>query len=68
MARTNDFALTYASAHEEAGMTRINLAPILHRIAEDPNYLLSEELLALARPSPAHWTCIPKPSPDCPIG
>ncbi|MGA1855897.1 hypothetical protein VH569_07915 [Azospirillum sp. 11R-A] len=54
MARTNDFALTYAGAHEEAGMTRINLAPILHRIAEDPNYLLSEELLTLAGHCPAH--------------
>ncbi|MBY6262522.1 hypothetical protein EI613_11450 [Azospirillum sp. 412522] len=54
MARTNDFALTYAGAHEEAGMTRINLAPILHRIAEDPNYLLSDELLTLAGHCPAH--------------
>ena len=54
MARTNDFALTYASAHEEAGMTRINLAPILHRIAEDPNYLFAEELQALAGHCPAH--------------
>ncbi|ALG72733.1 hypothetical protein VY88_16355 [Azospirillum thiophilum] len=54
MARTNDFALAYASAHEEAGMTRINLAPILHRIAEDPNYFFSDELLALAGHCPAH--------------
>ncbi|MBP2300988.1 hypothetical protein [Azospirillum picis] len=54
MARTNDFALAYAAAHEEAGMTRINLAPILHRIGEDPNYLFGEELLALAGHCPAH--------------
>lgn len=54
MARSNDFALTYLSAHEQAGMTRVNLAPILHRIAEDPNYLFSEELQALAGQCPAH--------------
>ncbi|MGY0712653.1 hypothetical protein [Azospirillum argentinense] len=54
MARSNDFALTYLAAHEEAGMTRINLAPILHRITEDPNYLFAEELQRLAGHCPAH--------------
>ena len=54
MARSNDFALTYLAAHEEAGMTRINLAPILHRISEDPNYLFTEELQNLAGHCPAH--------------
>ncbi|ALJ37365.1 hypothetical protein D9623_21930 [Azospirillum brasilense] len=54
MARSNDFALTYFAAHEEAGMTRISLVPILHRIAEDPNYLFAEELQRLAGQSPAH--------------
>ena len=47
MARPNDFALTYLAAHEQAGMARINLAPLLHRIAEDPNRLFGEELQAL---------------------
>ncbi|MBP2314423.1 hypothetical protein [Azospirillum soli] len=54
MARPNDFALTYLAAHEEAGMTRINLAPLLHRIAEDPNYLFGEELQKLGGHCPAH--------------
>lgn len=54
MARSNDFALTYLAAHEDAGMTRINLAPILHRIEEDPNYLFSDELQSLAGHCPAH--------------
>ncbi|AWK85547.1 hypothetical protein [Azospirillum thermophilum] len=54
MARSNDFALTYLAAHEQAGMTRINLAPIQHRIVEDPNYLFTEELQALAGHCPAH--------------
>ncbi len=54
MARSNDFALNYLAAHEQAGMTRINLAPVLHRIAEDPNYLFAEELQRLAGHCPAH--------------
>ncbi|SMH59350.1 hypothetical protein [Azospirillum agricola] len=54
MARANNFALAYLAAHEEAGMTRINLAPLLHRIAEDPNYLFGEELQALGGHCPVH--------------
>ncbi|MBP2227614.1 hypothetical protein J2847_000894 [Azospirillum agricola] len=54
MARANNFALAYLAAHEEAGMTRINLAPLLHRIAEDPNCLFGEELQALGGHCPVH--------------
>ncbi len=54
MARANDFALAFLAAHEEAGMTRINLAPILHRIAEDPNYLFGEDLQKLGGHCPVH--------------
>jgi len=54
MARANDFALTYLAAHETAGMTRVNLAPILHRIAEDPNYLFGQELQQLGGQCPIH--------------
>ncbi len=54
MARANDFALTYLAAHEQAGMTRINLAPLLHRIAEDPNYLFGDDLQKLGGQCPVH--------------
>lgn len=54
MARSNDFALTYLAAHEQAGMARINLAPLLHRIAEDPNYLFGPELQQLGGHCPVH--------------
>ncbi|MCG5243604.1 hypothetical protein ACIU1J_04695 [Azospirillum doebereinerae] len=54
MARANDFALTYLAAHERAGMERINLAPVLRRILEDPNYLFGEELQNLGGHCPAH--------------
>ncbi|MFD1624191.1 hypothetical protein [Azospirillum griseum] len=54
MARPNDFALAYLAAHDTAGMTRINLAPLLHRIAEDPNYLFGQELHQLGGHCPVH--------------
>ncbi|WP_207462453.1 hypothetical protein [Azospirillum sp. SYSU D00513] len=54
MARQNDFALTFLAAHEEAGMTRINLATLLHRIAESPDYLFGEELKSLGGHCPVH--------------
>ncbi len=54
MARPNDFALAYLAAHDTAGMTRINLAPLLHRIAEDPNYLFGQELQQLGGHCPVH--------------
>ncbi|HYH21108.1 MAG TPA: hypothetical protein VD995_21075 [Azospirillum sp.] len=52
--RPNDFAQAYLSAHAEAGMDRILLSPVLHRIAENPGYIFDEELKKLAGHCPAH--------------
>lgn len=54
MARSNDFAQIYFERHEQAGMARVNLATILHRIGDDPNYLFSQELRQMAGHCPIH--------------
>ncbi len=54
MSRNSNFAQTYFAAHEEAGMARVSLAPLLSRIAEDPNYLFGQELQSLGGQCPAH--------------
>lgn len=43
MARSNDFALAFNAAHEEAGMIRIAVQQLLHKIAADPGFLFGEE-------------------------
>lgn len=54
MTRSNDFALAYNAAHEEAGLTRVNVTQVMHRIAADPGYLLGEEFGQLAGQCPVH--------------
>ncbi|WP_029007174.1 hypothetical protein [Azospirillum halopraeferens] len=52
MTRPNDFAQAYLAAHAEAGLTRISVAHILHRIAAEPGYLFDPEFSRLAGQCP----------------
>lgn len=54
MARSNDFALAYLAAHEQAGMRRINITQILQKVAADSSYLFDPEFGRLGGQCPVH--------------
>lgn len=54
MSRSNDFALAFAAAHTDTGLTRVSVTHVLQKIAEDPSFLFSDELRTLGGQCPMH--------------